>query len=304
MPRIPEDRADRRDLHETTGVHDRQPIDELRQQPHIVADKNHRSPELLLHRPEGLHHLPLHDHVERARRLVGDDHLRLEADPERDADTLLHPPAEFVRIKLAHILAQIDHVQQLAHPLADPAVVHIRLMRLDAVDEVLADPAHRVERVHRPLRDQGNFRQPHPAHLLERELGEVAVPEQDRPARDPPRRADQAHDGECGGGLPAPRLPGQAEAFPLAQREGDAIDRLDHALGRLIMHAEIANPENIGPDCGRGAHEFVLRTRGFATSSRPLLISIRPTNSSTNSTIGVSHHHHRPRIRALKAIDQ
>ena len=40
---------------------------------HIMAHQNDRSAQFLLHTAQGFHHLALHDHIQRASRLIGND---------------------------------------------------------------------------------------------------------------------------------------------------------------------------------------------------------------------------------------
>ena len=65
---------------------------------------------------EGVHHLPLHDDVQRAGRLVGDDQLGSQADGDGDADALLHAAAQLVRKHVRHVAPQTDAVEQLGNP--------------------------------------------------------------------------------------------------------------------------------------------------------------------------------------------
>jgi len=46
------------------------------------------------------------------------------------------------------------------------------------------------------------------------------------------------------------------------------------------------------------------RRRGLAISSSPELTRNSPMNNTITATIGVSHHHHKPRNKALKVIAQ
>ena len=54
-------------------------VGELGDESHVVADQDDGRAELALQLTERLHHLALDDDVEGARRLVGDDDLRVAA---------------------------------------------------------------------------------------------------------------------------------------------------------------------------------------------------------------------------------
>ena len=62
--------------------------------------------------------LRLDRHVERRDRLVGDDEVRIGGQRARDADALLLPAGELVRIAVDEPLAQPDRLHQLANALA------------------------------------------------------------------------------------------------------------------------------------------------------------------------------------------
>src|SRR5689334_21435429 len=85
-------------LGQAPGVHHGHFVYELRHQAHIVTDQNDRRADLVLHAVDRLHHLALGYHIERAGRLVGDNHLRLEQDADRDTHALLHTTTQLVRV--------------------------------------------------------------------------------------------------------------------------------------------------------------------------------------------------------------
>ena len=117
--RLGEDLADRRDLHQPAGVHDAEAVDELGHQPHVVADQDDRGAQLRLGPGQGVHHLALDDHVERARGLVGHDHLRGEAHGDRDAGPLLHAAAQLVREHVADLGVEADPRQEVPQPVEE-----------------------------------------------------------------------------------------------------------------------------------------------------------------------------------------
>ena len=73
MPRRLEDREDVADLHDAARVHDDHAVGELRDEPEVVGDEDDRRVRLLLGRLDHLDDLRLDRHVERRRRLVGDE---------------------------------------------------------------------------------------------------------------------------------------------------------------------------------------------------------------------------------------
>ncbi len=169
--------------------------------------------------PERLHDLALHDHVERAGRLVGDDEPGLQARSRwrcRRAASCRRsaragtcaPPAGAARPGRGGASTFL-YAWSSRRPLA---------VGSHRVDELLADAHHRVERVHRALRDQGDLAEAEPAHLLVREPCQVHVAQEDLAALDAPGGMEEAHQREGRGRLAGAGLADEAE--PLAPAAG------------------------------------------------------------------------------------
>ena len=97
MQRLGKRGIHRRKLDDVAGVHHGDAIDQLRLQAHVVTDQDHRDVQPLLHVEQRLRDDALDHHVERARRLISDDHRRPQDHRHRNADALLHATAELVR---------------------------------------------------------------------------------------------------------------------------------------------------------------------------------------------------------------
>ena len=72
VPRLVEDRVDVGELDDVAGVHDDDAVCELGDEPEVVRDEDDRRVRLLARGFQHLHDLRLDRHVERGRRLVGD----------------------------------------------------------------------------------------------------------------------------------------------------------------------------------------------------------------------------------------
>ena len=85
---------------------------------------------------EDVEHLGLDRHVERGRRLVGDDHVGVVGDRHRDHHALAHAAGELVRERLDADLGvrDADQVEQLDRPL-DAASLGQLLVDLERLDE-------------------------------------------------------------------------------------------------------------------------------------------------------------------------
>ena len=134
-----------------TGIHHRQPVHQLRLQTHVVTNQQDRGTDLLLYLHQGLRHHLLRHHVERARRLVGNDHLWLQKDRQGDADPLFHAAAQFVGIHLHHTGGQIDQFQGVADLRAQRGARRWSAMLTDHIGQLMVDAQHGVKRIHGPL---------------------------------------------------------------------------------------------------------------------------------------------------------
>ena len=63
MIRFGEKRRCRSDFRQLPGVHDREVIDELSHETHVVTDEDNRDVHFALQTSDGLHHLSLNDDV-------------------------------------------------------------------------------------------------------------------------------------------------------------------------------------------------------------------------------------------------
>ena len=103
-------------LDDLAGVHDHDVVGHFGDDAHVVRDHDHRHLVLLLELVEQVEHAGLHGHVERGRRLVGDQELRVARDRDRDHHALAHPAREPVRVIVepllrfrdVHLFEQLD----------------------------------------------------------------------------------------------------------------------------------------------------------------------------------------------------
>ena len=74
--------------------------------------KRHANPSSILEFLQQLEHRSLHRDIERARRLVSDQKLRVHGQRTRDADALLLTARQLVRVSVAVVLRKTDAVEQ------------------------------------------------------------------------------------------------------------------------------------------------------------------------------------------------
>ena len=96
------------ELDDVARVHDDDAVGELRDQAEVVRDQDDRGVRLLPRGLQHLHDLRLDRHVERGRRLVGDQHLRIVGDRHGDHGALPHAAGELVRILVDAPLGERD----------------------------------------------------------------------------------------------------------------------------------------------------------------------------------------------------
>ena len=242
------------------------------------------SPNCVLEVLEQPQDLGLHHHVERGRRLVGDEQLRVARERERDQHALALPARELVRVVARAARRHADQLQQLADARRRPRPL-ARRVQDDRLADLVADPLDRVERVQRALEDD---RHPRPAHRaqparLHRE--HVLALEQHlaghlRPAgQQPQERRGEAR-------LAAARLARQPERLARAELEVDAAHGLERPCVGRVGHVQVADREQGrrgGGGLDLGAHSVgALRRRGSRISSRAWPTSVKA--STTNST--------------------
>ena len=110
-------------LDDLAGVHDDDAVGELGDEAEVVRDEDDRGVRLLLRRLHDLDDLRLDRHVERGRRLVGDEHLGSFAIAIAIIAALPHPAGELVRVLVDALLGEghADELEQLDRALARAA---------------------------------------------------------------------------------------------------------------------------------------------------------------------------------------
>ena len=221
--RVAEHGALRPLLDDAAGVHDDDPLGELRHDAHVVRDQHDRRVVLALQPLHQRQDLRLDRHVEGRRRLVGDQQRRVARERHRDHHALPHAARELVRVVVDPSRRVRD--PDLGHQL-DRARVRLaprqRLVRTQLLLDLPADGVHRRQRGQRVLEDHRDLAAAHVAHLLLAELHQVAAAVEHLPLDDRVRIADQPHHGEHRDGLAGARLADDAEHLAECDRERDA----------------------------------------------------------------------------------
>ena len=142
-----EDRLLRPLLDDPARVHHGDVVGDLGDHAEVVGDQHDRRVELALQAVEQLEDLRLDGHVERRRRLVGDQQLRVVDQPHRDHHALAHAAGELVRVAV-DAAARLGDADQAEH--LDGAVERLRLadvaVRADRLDQLVADLVEGMQR--------------------------------------------------------------------------------------------------------------------------------------------------------------
>jgi hypothetical protein len=148
-----------------------------------VGDEQDGEPERHLQVAQQPQHLGLHHHVERRRRLVGDQQPRIAGKRERDQHALALPAGQLVRVVLCAARREPDELEQLADAVrhAPPAAALARV-QLDRLVDLAADALDGVERVQRALEDDRHVGPPHRAQPARLHPKHVLAAEEDLPA--------------------------------------------------------------------------------------------------------------------------
>ena len=212
-------------------VHDDDVVRGLRNDSQVVRDHDDRAPELFLEALHQVQDLRLSRHVERCRRLVRDQEVRVVDQRHRDHHALAHPARELVRIVVDPPLrlGDPDGLEQLEGARSRDPRGHVA-MQLHRFDELLPDRVHGVQRRHRILEDHRHLVAANPAQLARLRGQQVLALPQGLAARDRVLSRVQAHDRQAGHALAAARLAHDAEGLSLLDRERDAVDRLEDAV--------------------------------------------------------------------------
>ena len=144
-------------------------------------------------------------------------------------------------------------------------------MRAHHVDELVADPQHRVEGVHRALEDHRDVAPAVLAKLLAALVEEVLAPEADLAAGDARRLAEDLQDRVARGALAAAGLAGEAEDLTCVDLEVDVVDGAHALARRLVVDHELPQlQEQLALHCGGLGRGFPVEHGHSASCGRAI----------------------------------
>ena len=263
-------------------------VGDLADDTQVVADEQHAHAVALAQAADQLEDLALDRHVQRRRRLVGDQQLGLAGQRHRDHHALLLAAGELVRVarQTPLGLGHADLGEQLLGALqrrapAQPEVAHERL------DELRADGEDRVERLHRVLEDAGDLLAADRLQLGQPRLQQVAPLPQHLPAALGVVGQQRQHR-HRGHALAGARFADQRRDRVLGHVEAHATDR----LGDLRHPGELAHAEADlqVPDRQQRAHSSPLSFGSSASRTASASSENAVTNTAMNSVAAASCH--------------
>ena len=234
--------------------HDGDAVADLLHDGEVVGDEEHAHVVPRLKLPDQLQDFGLHGHVERGRRLVGDQEFRVVGDRHRDHHALPLPAGELMRILLEPRLRLGDaHFLQEVERAGERLLLGQALMQDDRLGDLAADPIDRVQRRHRLLEDHRDAVAADVEHLPLAELVDARPREQHAAFAGNVRRPRQElHDGARRHRLAGARFADQRQRLAAVDVEGHVLDRLDLGLVELEGHREVLDLDQM--DLRLGVH--------------------------------------------------
>ena len=227
---------------------------------------------------EQVEHLGLDHHVERGRRLVGDQQRRLARQGEGDEHPLALAARQLVRVLARPAAPAARPARAARRRVAWSAAAPAGGVQLDGLGDLVADPLHRVERVQRALEHDRRARPAHGAQPPRLHRRDVLAAEQDlRPRCASPggsRRSTAAAIVD----LPQPDSPASPTVSPAPSVEVDAADRRHVDVAGAVRHAQVASSST-------ARHHVRSRSRGsrISSSARPHIVNASTTSDDPDA---------------------
>ena len=272
-------------LDDPAAVHHADGVGDLGDHAHVVGDPQDRDAVLGLERRCERQDLGLYGHVERGRRLVGDEEARAQGERHRDHHALPHAAGELVRVHAGDLARPLDPdlSEELGRLPAGFAALHA-VARLEDLRHLKPGRQHRVERRHRVLGEIPDQPPASPAELGAGEGRDVDAVDPHRTPCDLAARWEQAGDGQRERCLAGPRLAHDRHRPALLQHER----RLGHGLERAVVHGhpvdleERRHPASSTRARGSTSARTTSATRLKATTTTAAMMTV-PMRSGRSS---------------------
>ncbi len=217
-------------LDELSCVHHADPIRVAGDHTEVVGDQDESGTGRLARGLQRLQHLGLHRHVERRRRLVRDDHIRVVRHRDRDDDALAHAAGQLMGQVVDPLLGirDADQFEQLDRPIARGGLGDV-VVRQHRLPDLETDRVDRVQRGQRILEDHRDLVAAKARVLLLRLADQLHATKLGR-AADPGGLRKQAEQRHRRHRLAGARFTDDAERFTGSELVADAPDGFDQAV--------------------------------------------------------------------------
>ena len=157
MAGIVEDLVDAALFDDAAEAHHGDVVGDLGDDAHVVGDEQHRHAAADLQALDEIEDLGLGGHIERGRRLVGDEDFGIGGERHGDHGALAHAAGEFEGVAVDQLvgIGDLDLAQQFDGLGAGGPPVHLAV-QAQRLDDLRADGVDRRQRAHRLLEDEAD----------------------------------------------------------------------------------------------------------------------------------------------------
>src|ERR1019366_3517284 len=249
------------------GVHHDHAIAAFGDDAEVMRDHHDGHAEAALQVPQQLEDLRLDRYVKGGRRLVGNQHLGVAGERQRDHHALGHAARELVRIffDAPLPLGGLHEPPQLPRSRLRGAAAELLVQR-HGLGDLTANRQHRVQRRHRLLEDHRDAIAADPPHRLFRQVQKIGASIAHRAGVAARRSRHEAHDRQSSHALAAARFADDAERLAGGKLPRHAVDRAHGAGDSVERGAQAVDLKQRQRHC-RG-HNWRAR-RGSRASRSP-----------------------------------
>ena len=218
-------------FHHLPAIHDHHTVGDGGNHAKVMGDPDDRHAQLLAQLFDQFQNLRLNGHIKGGGRFIGNQHIGVARQRNRDHHALAHTAGKLMGIVVdpGRGIGNTNQFQQFGG--ADAGLragqAHVADQRLH---DLIADGEHRVQAGHRVLKDETDPRAAHIAQVVVADLEQVAVAQHDLTTADFGRgrrqKPDQRHHGHR---FARAAFADNAQKFTTPQMEADRVDGMNLA---------------------------------------------------------------------------
>ncbi|MNE28540.1 hypothetical protein D3C80_1219850 [compost metagenome] len=240
-------------------THDINPVRKAANNPEIMRDEDHRHAEPLLQICQQVEYLRLNGNVERSRRLVSDQNIRLVGERHGNHHTLALSARKLIRIAVDAALRfrNANQFEQFKNTRARFLFAHATMIS-QRFGQLIANAIKRVERGHRLLKDHRDLCT---AYLIECLIGHTdqVLPAIERLPSSLPVLGQQAHHRHGCLTFTGPGLTDDSDGLTGFDIQIDATDGFNRSVVCIEGNAQVVHAQNVfvrhlSDPSGQGCH--------------------------------------------------